>query len=59
VEISSNKRGTPFSGNIIKVKLNNRDNISKSHSQANLEYRAKTLHFNARKLELDRIEREN
>jgi hypothetical protein len=33
--------------------------LPKSHSVASLEFKAKSLHFNARKAELERIEREN
>ena len=33
--------------------------LGKSHSVANIEFKAKSLHFNQRKAELERIEREN
>lgn len=33
--------------------------MTKSQSTATLEYKARSLHFNARKAELERIEREN
>ena len=34
-------------------------NLGKSHSVQHIEFRAKSLHFNQRKQELERIEREN
>ena len=33
--------------------------LGKSHSVSNIEFKAKSLHFNQRKAELERIEREN
>jgi hypothetical protein len=33
--------------------------LPKSHSVQSIEFKAKSLHFNARKAELERIEREN
>ena len=33
--------------------------MGKSHSVANIDFKAKSLHFNSRKAELERIEREN
>ena len=33
--------------------------MGKSHSVASIEFKAKSLHFNQRKAELERIEREN
>jgi len=33
--------------------------LGKSHSVANIDFKAKSLHFNSRKAELERIEREN
>lgn len=52
VEISAGKRSTNFSGQTKKA-------MTKSQSTATLEYKARSLHFNARKAELERIEREN
>ena len=33
--------------------------MGKSQSQASIDFKAKSLHFNQRKAELERIEREN
>jgi hypothetical protein len=62
VEISSGKSVaiTPISSvsarTIVKIKP---AGLVKSASSTSIEYKAKSLHFNARKLELDRIEYEN
>ena len=50
VEISAGKKAT------ISVP---QASLSKSHSVATLEFKTKSLHFNQRKQELERIEREN
>jgi len=49
VEISAGRTVKPSGG----------ANLQKSHSVASIEFKAKSLHFNQRKAELERIEREN
>lgn len=51
VEISAGKKPVPI--NPVQPVL------GKSHSVASIEFKAKSLHFNQRKAELERIEREN
>ena len=52
VEISTGKKPNLH-------KLDNGGTLGKSHSVAAIEFKAKSLHFNQRKAELERIEREN
>ena len=52
VEISTGKKPNLH-------KLDNGTTLGKSHSVAAIEFKAKSLHFNQRKAELERIEREN
>jgi hypothetical protein len=47
VEISSGKH------------VMNNQSLPKSHSVQSIDFKAKSLHFNTRKAELERIEREN
>ena len=56
VEISAGKKTTvsqPIGGSAAS------GGLGKSHSVATLDFKAKSLHFNSRKAELERIEREN
>lgn len=53
VEISAGKKAS------LNLPTHERGGLTKSHSVATIEFKAKSLHFNQRKAELERIEREN